>query len=178
MIKTALLVDGSNIYAACRAINLEIDYARLLQMCSVNKVMVTANYYSAVLERRENESDTLRPLLDWLEYNDYSVITKTCKVFTDERGLTKVKGNMDTEIIVDMMMLAKHVDHFYLCSGDGDFTYAVETVQRFFGCRVTVISTLCKNRIGYTSMVADELRRTANSFIDMDMARSLLVKHD
>ncbi|HZJ11822.1 MAG TPA: NYN domain-containing protein, partial [Methyloceanibacter sp.] len=80
----------------------------------------------------------------------------------DATGRKKIKGNMDIELAVDAMLLAEHLDHLVLFSGDGDFRSLVEALQ-FQGKRVSVVSTLTTN----PPMVADELRRQADQFIDL-----------
>src|SRR5262249_54854556 len=74
----------------------------------------------------------------------------------------KVKGNMDIELAVDAMEIAGSIDHMVLFSGDGDFRSLVEAVQRR-GVRVTVVSTISTQ----PPMVADELRRQADVFLDI-----------
>ena len=122
--------------------------------------LLRAFYYTAVIEDQEYSS--IRPLIDWLDYNGYSVVTKATKEFVDQTGRRKVKGNMDIELAVDAMELAPHIDHMVLFSGDGDFRSLVEAVQRR-GVRVTVISTISTQ----PPMVADELRRQADIFTDI-----------
>ena len=114
-----------------------------------------AFYYTAVIEDQEYSS--IRPLIDWLDYNGYSVVTKATKEFVDQTGRRKVKGNMDIELAVDAMEIAEHIDQMVLFSGDGDFRSLVEAVQRR-GVRVTVVSTISTQ----PPMVADELRRQAD----------------
>ena len=86
-------------------------------------------------------------------------------------GRRKVKGNMDIELAVDAMELAGHVDQIVLFSGDGDFRPLVEAVQRR-GVRVTVVSTISSQ----PPMVADELRRQADAFIDLVELQSKIVR--
>jgi uncharacterized LabA/DUF88 family protein len=90
------------------------------------------------------------------------VVTKPTKEFVDAAGRRKVKGNMDIELAVHVMEMAEHVDHFVLFSGDGDFRCLVEAVQRK-GRKVSVVSTLSTQ----PPMIADELRRQADHFIDL-----------
>jgi uncharacterized LabA/DUF88 family protein len=101
-------------------------------------------------------------LIDWLDYNGYAVVTKPAKEFVDSLGRRKVKGNMDIELAVDAMEMAGTIDHIVLFSGDGDFRSLVEAVQRR-GVRVSVVSTITTQ----PPMVADELRRQADEFIDL-----------
>ena len=122
--------------------------------------LLRAFYYTAVIEDQEYSS--IRPLIDWLDYNGYSVVTKATKEFVDQTGRRKVKGNMDIELAVDAMEIAGSIDHMVLFSGDGDFRSLVEAVQRR-GVRVTVVSTISTQ----PPMVADELRRQADVFLDI-----------
>ena len=110
----------------------------------------------------DQEYSPIRPLIDWLDYNGYSMITKPTKEFTDSMGRRKIKGNMDIELAVDMMEMADRLDHVVLFSGDGDFRSLIEAVQRR-GVRVTVISSIRSS----PPMIADELRRQADNFIDL-----------
>ena len=155
-----LFIDGANLYATAKSLGFDIDYKRLLREFQSRGYLVRAFYYTAVIEDQEYSS--IRPLIDWLDYNGYTVVTKATKEFVDQTGRRKVKGNMDIELAVDAMELAPHIDQMVLFSGDGDFTKLVESVQRR-GVRVVVISTISTQ----PPMVADELRRQADQFVDI-----------
>lgn len=128
--------------------------------------MVRALYYTALVENQEYSA--IRPLVDWLDYNGFTMVTKPAKEFTDATGRRKLKGNMDIELAVDMMELSANIDHAVLFSGDGDFRRLVESVQRK-GVRVTVVSTVKTQ----PAMIADELRRQADFFIELkDLEKS------
>src|SRR6516225_725729 len=135
--RIALFIDGANLYATAKALGFEIDYKRLLADFQTRGTLVRAFYYTAIIEDQEYSS--IRPLVDWLDYNGYAVETKATKEFVDQAGRRKIKGNMDIELAVDVMELAGHIDHMVLFSGDGDFRSLVEAVQRR-GVRVTVVS--------------------------------------
>jgi uncharacterized LabA/DUF88 family protein len=158
--KLALFIDGANLYATVKALGFDIDYKRLLREFQGWGTMVRAYYYTAIIEDQEYSSK--RPLIDWLDYNGYTVVTKTTKEFIDATGRRKVKGNMDVELAVHAMELAEHIDHLVLFSGDGDFRPLAEAVQRR-GVRVTVVSTIASQ----PPIVADELRRQADDFVDI-----------
>ena len=158
--KTALFIDGANIFATAKALGFDIDYKRLLTLFRSKGQLVRALYYTALAE--EQEYSSIRPLIDWLDYNGYTMVTKPTKEFTDATGRRKVKGNMDIELAVDAMQLADKLDHIVLFSGDGDFRSLVQALQEK-GRRVSVISTLQTQ----PAMVADELRRQADMFIDL-----------
>jgi uncharacterized LabA/DUF88 family protein len=158
--RLALFIDGSNLYATARALSMEIDYKALRSFFSKQGRLMRAFYYTAILE--DQEYSPLRPLIDWLDYNGFTLVTKPVKEFTDEQGRRKIKGNMDIEIAVDMLNISENIDHIVLFSGDGDFRRLIEAVQRR-GVRVSVISS---NKT-QPSMIADELRRQADQFIDL-----------
>src|SRR5512141_2719627 len=158
--KIALFIDGANLYATAKSLGFDIDYKKLLREFQGRGYLLRAFYYTAVIEDQEYSS--IRPLIDWLDYNGYAVVTKPTKEFVDSLGRRKVKGNMDIELAVDAMEMAEHIDHMVLFSGDGDFRSLVEAVQRK-GVRVSVISTITTQ----PPMIADELRRQADEFIDL-----------
>ncbi len=158
--RIALFIDGSNLYAAARALNFDIDYKRLLELFASKGHLIRAFYYTALIE--DQEYSPIRPLIDWLDYNGYAMVTKPTKEFTDASGRRKIKGNMDIELAIDVMEMAEHLDHVVLFSGDGDFRRLVEAVQRR-GVRVTVVSTIRSQ----PPMVADELRRQADNFVEL-----------
>ena len=105
---------------------------------------------------------SIRPLIDWLDYNGYTMVTKPTKEFTDSLGRRKIKGNMDIELAIDAMEQSQVVDHLVIFSGDGDFTTLVEALQRK-GKKVSVVSTMSTQ----PPMIADDLRRQADHFIDL-----------
>ena len=168
--KIALFIDGANLYATAKTLGFDIDYRRLLkEFRGRDGVLLRAFYYTAVIEDQEYTS--IRPLIDWLDYNGYTVVTKATKEFIDASGRRKVKGNMDIELAVDAMALAEHIDQMVLFSGDGDFRSLVEAVQRR-GVRVTVVSTISSQ----PPMIADELRRQADVFTDLIELRPLIAR--
>jgi uncharacterized LabA/DUF88 family protein len=158
--RVALFIDGANLYAAAKAVGFDIDYKRLLEHFAAKGRLIRAFYYTALID--DQEYSPIRPLVDWLDYNGYTMVTKPAKEFTDSAGRRKIKGNMDIEIAIDMMEMAESVDHIVLFSGDGDFRRLVEAVQRK-GVRVTVVSTVRS----IPPMAADELRRQADNFIEL-----------
>lgn len=157
----AIFIDGANFYSTAKSLDFDIDYKSLLTYFSAKGRMIKAYYFTAL--RENDDFSPLRPLLDWLDYNGFHIITKGAKTFTDRDGRTRIKGDMDVEIVVRMMELAPYVDHMLLFSGDGDFRAAVEAVQKL-GVRVTVVSSMAVK----PSLLADELRRQADAFIEID----------
>src|ERR671936_2546946 len=137
--KIALFIDGANVYATAKTLGFDIDYKRLLKEFQGRGTLLRAFYYTAIIEDQEYSS--IRPLVDWLDYNGYTMVTKPTKEFTDASGRRKVKGNMDIELTVDAMRLAESLDHIVLFSGDGDFRSLVAALQQM-GKRVSVVSTL------------------------------------
>jgi len=162
--RIGLFIDGSNLYAAARALGFDIDYKRLLALFSAQGYLVRAFYYTALVD--DQEYSPIRPLVDWLDYNGYTMVTKPAKEFTDPSGRRKIKGNMDIELAIDVMEMLEHLDHIVLFSGDGDFRRLVEAAQRK-GRRVSVVSTIRSK----PPMIADELRRQADVFIELTELR-------
>jgi uncharacterized LabA/DUF88 family protein len=158
--RIALFIDGANLYGTAKALNFDIDYRRLLNLFAAKGRLLRAFYYTALME--EQEYSPLRPLVDWLDYNGFTVVTKPAKEFTDQAGRRRIKGNMDIELAIDMLEMAGHLDHIVLLSGDGDFRRLVEAVQRK-GVRVSVVSSIRTS----PPMISDDLRRQADNFIDL-----------
>jgi uncharacterized LabA/DUF88 family protein len=163
--RIALFIDGPNFYATAKALGFDIDYKRLLNEFQSRGTLVRAFYYTAVIE--EQEYTSFRPLLDWLHYNGFAVVTKAGKEYVDATGRRKTKGNMDVELAINAMELAKHIEEMVLFSGDGAFRSLVEAMQRR-GVRVTVVSTI----VTQPPMIADELRRQADVFTDLKELQS------
>ena len=156
--RLALFIDGSNLYAAAKALGFDIDYKLLRQEFMRRGKLLRAFYYTALLEN--DDYSPIRPLVDWLHYNGFSMVTKPAKEYTDSQGRRKVKGNMDIELTVDAMELF---------SGDGDFRPLVESLQRQ-GVRVSVVSTIRSQ----PPMIADELRRQADNFIELEELKEVV----
>jgi uncharacterized LabA/DUF88 family protein len=165
--RLALFIDGSNIYAASKTLGFDIDYKLLRTEFMRRGKLLRAFYYTALLEN--DEYSPIRPLVDWLNYNGFSVVTKPAKEYTDSMGSRKVKGNMNVELAVDAMELAPHLDHIVLFSGDGDFTPLVASLQRQ-GVRVSVVSTIRSQ----PTMTSDDLRRHADNFIELEDLREVI----
>jgi uncharacterized LabA/DUF88 family protein len=165
--RLALFIDGSNLYAASKALGFDIDYKLLRTEFMRRGKMLRAFYYTALLEN--DEYSPIRPLVDWLHYNGFTMVTKPAKEFTDSIGRRKIKGNMDIELAVGAMELAPHVDHIVIFSGDGDFRPLIESLQRQ-GVRVSVVSTMRSQ----TPMIAGELRRQCDNFIELDELRDVI----
>lgn len=167
--RIALFIDGANLYSAAKALGLEIDFRKLLDEFQTKGRLLRANYYTALLENEDYSP--IRPLVDWLAYNGFNVIKKAAREFTDRDGRRRVRGNMDIELTVDMLQMAEHADHIVLFSGDGDFRRLVEAVKAR-GVRVSVVSTMQSQ----PPMIADDLRREADVFIDLDDMADLIAR--
>ncbi len=167
--RLALFIDGANLYGATKALGFDIDYKLLLSEFMRRGKMVRAFYYTALIE--SEEYSPVRPLVDWLDYNGFALVTKPAKVFIDSTGRRKIKGNMDIELVVDAIEMADHVDHIVLFSGDGDFRPMVAALQRK-GVRVSVVSTIRSS----PPMIADDLRRQADNFIELEELKDVIAR--
>jgi uncharacterized LabA/DUF88 family protein len=165
--RLALFIDGSNLYAAAKSLGFDIDYKLLRKEFMRRGKMLRAFYYTALLEN--DEYSPIRPLVDWLNYNGFTMVTKPAKEYTDSIGRRKVKGNMDIELAVDALEMAPYVDHIVIFSGDSDFTPLIASLQRK-GVRVSVVSTIRSQ----PPMISDDLRRQADNFIELDELRDVI----
>ncbi len=160
--RTALFIDGANLYKAARNLGFDMDYKSLLAKTQGACRLVRAYYYTAIQEDKSQDYSPLRPLVDWLDYNGYTMVTKLSREFTDAQGKRRFKGSVDIELVVDMLTLAPKLDHIILFTGNGDFRRAIEAAQAM-GVRVTVVSTVKSQ----PPMASDELRRQADRFVDL-----------
>jgi uncharacterized LabA/DUF88 family protein len=163
--RTALFIDGANLYGAARNLNFDIDYKKLLGLFKEKTQLVRAYYYTVLIE--DQDYSPIRPLVDWLDYNGYTLITKPAKEFTDPSGRRRIRNSTNVELAIDMLELSDRLDHVVLFSGDGGFRRAIEAVQRR-GPRVTVVSTVRTN----PPLAADEIRRQADNFVDLSEFRT------
>ena len=160
--KTAFFIDGANLYKSARSLGFDIDYKVLLKKSRNECALVRASYYTVIQEDRDQEYSPLRPLVDWLDYNGFRMVTKPAREFCDANGRRHFRGSTDVELSVDMLTLAPHIDHAIIFSGNGDFRRAIEAVQDL-GVRVSVVSTIKTS----PPMASDDLRRQADTFIDL-----------
>ena len=160
--KTALFIDGANLYKAARALGFDMDYKNLLAKARTASALVRAYYFTAMQEDKEQDYSPLRPLVDWLDYNGYTMVTKTAREFTDATGRKRFRGSVDIELAVEMLLMAEHLDHIVLFTGNGDFKRAIEAVQSK-GVRVTIVSTIKSQ----PPMASDDLRRQADRFFEL-----------
>ena len=167
--KTVVFIDGANLYATARGLDFDIDYKKLLALFREKSNLVRAYYYTVLIE--DQEYSPIRPLVDWLDYNGYTLVTKPAKDFTDSTGRRRIRNSIDVDLAVDMIEIAERVDHVVLFSGDSGYRRLIEAVQRR-GARVTVVSTTASN----TAFVADELRRQADRFLDVRELRGEIAR--
>lgn len=167
--RTAIFIDGANLYKTARNLGFDIDYKSLLRKTRENSRLVRASYYTAMQEDREQDYSPLRPLVDWLDYNGYHMVTKIAREYTDNQGKKRYKGSIDIELAVDMVQLADKLDAIVLFTGNGDFRSAIEAIQAK-GVKVTLVSTVKTT----PPMASDEIRRQADQFIDLaDLQESI-----
>ncbi|MEA2962025.1 MAG: hypothetical protein QOI46_2123 [Alphaproteobacteria bacterium] len=159
--KIALFIDGANLHFTAKNLGFDIDFKRLLVEFQRRGSLVRAYYYTTIIE--DAEFISIRPLIDWLDYNGFPVTAKPAKEFDDGDGRRKVKRNIGVELVVDALEIARRVDHIVLFSGNGDLRALVEAVRRK-GIHVMVVSSLRTK----PAMVADELRREADTFLELD----------
>jgi uncharacterized LabA/DUF88 family protein len=173
--KIAIFIDGLSLHIAQKQLNLNLDYSKLLDFFRKESFVLRAIYYTSFMETADDQTNTMRPLLDWLDYHGYQIVLKKSKEYTDRAGRTKIKGSTEIDLTVDCMEYSKHVDHLVLFTGNGDYKPLIEALQRS-GKKVTVVSSLDdQNKTGFP-VISDDLRRTADHFIDLNDIRDLIEK--
>lgn len=160
--RTAVFIDGANLYKTARSLGFDIDYKRLLQKTRQETRLVRAYYYTSMQEDRDQDYSPLRPLVDWLDYNGFQMVTKTAREYTDAQGRKRYRGSVDVELAVDMVMMAAKLDCIVLFTGNGDFRHAIARCQEQ-GCRVVCVSTMSTQ----PPMASDDIRRQADLFVDL-----------
>lgn len=165
--RVGIFIDGANLYSATKGLAFDMDYRKLLDEFRKHGRFVRASYYTALVE--DQDFSPIRPLVDWLDYNGYSLVTKPAKEYTDANGRRRYKGDMDVEIAVDLVQATSFIDHAFLFSGDGDFVAAIEAAKSK-GTRVSVVSTIKSN----PPMASDDIRRAADNFVDLTDLASLI----
>jgi len=91
--RLALFIDGSTFYAASKTLGFAIYYKLLRSEFMRRGKLLRAFSYTALLEN--DEYSPILPLVDWLNYNVFSMVTKPAKEYNDSMGRCKVKGHMD-----------------------------------------------------------------------------------
>ena len=167
--KTALFIDGANLYGATRALEFDVDFRKMRSLFADVSRLVRAYYYTALPD--EANYSPVRPLVDWLQYNGFCIVKKPMKAYVGPDGQRRFKGNMDVEIAVDVMKMAPWIQHAIIVSGDGDFRYLVEALQQL-GIRVTILSTMQSQ----PPMLSDDLRRQADHFLELVDLRDVIAR--
>lgn len=168
--KLAVLIDGVNLHVATKLLGFDVDYKLLRQEFSRRGKLVRMHYYTSIME--VEEFSPVRPLVDWLSYNGYVVHNKFSREIPDNSGKRKTaRGSLEVDLTIDAIRLSDRVDHIVLMTGDGDFRSLVEELQRR-GVRVTVVSSIRSQ----PSTASDELRRQADSFVELEELRALIAK--
>src|ERR1700758_988686 len=94
--RIALFIDGANLYSAARSLGFDIDYRKLLEEFRKRGVLIRAYYYTALVE--DQEYSPIRPLVDWLDYNGFTLVTKPAREYTDREGRKRYRGDMEIEV--------------------------------------------------------------------------------
>jgi uncharacterized LabA/DUF88 family protein len=150
--KTGIFIDAANNYHAFESAGVRLDYEALLNSFQDKCQLVTIRYYSGISDNPKYKS--VKSAIDWLSYNGYVTVTKPVRVM--EGGI--MRANMDVEIAVDVMAACPKLDHVVLFTGDGDFVYLLQTIQRL-GVKVSIVSG--------AKQISDDLKRQADRFFDV-----------
>lgn len=165
--RLTVMIDGVSFFYTCRSIGLQADYRKLHAEFARRGRLRKIAYYTPVGEG--GDYNPIQPTLDWMAYNGFQVIRKGAR---PPEGIGRPRAtSTDAEFAVDIVLNARNCDHLVLMTGSRDMVYPVQVAQRS-GCRVTVFSSIR----GETPTIADELRRTADAFVDLESLRDLFAR--
>ena len=164
--RVALFIDGGNLYHAAKSLGFKVDFLRLKEFfCPEETDLYKAFYYTAY----DPSEAFIIKILDWLKYNGFTVVSKEVKRIAN----TFIKGNMDVELTIDMLLSIDNYDIAILFSGDGDFTRCVSVLQKRDKI-VQVVSTEQSD----PPLIAQELKNQADAFIELaDIITYINQKH-
>ncbi len=171
--KTAVYIDGANLYKTAKTLGFDIDYRNLLARLRRETRLVRASYYTTMQEDKDADYSPLRPLVDWLDYNGFTMVTKPAREFTGQDGRKRYRGSTDIELAVDMVQMASKLDCLVLFTGNADFRYAIAKVQEQ-GCRVICVSTVKSQ----PPMASDDIRRQADLFVDLTELEDVIARKE
>ncbi|MEO1656158.1 MAG: NYN domain-containing protein [Pseudomonadota bacterium] len=169
--KTAVFIDGANLYKTAKTLGFDIDYRSLLSRLKRETRLVRALYYTAMQEDKDADYSPLRPLVDWLDYNGFTMVTKPAREFVGQDGRKRYRGTTDIELAVDMVLMASKLDCIVLFTGNGDFKHAIARAQDQ-GCRVVCVSTMKSQ----PPLASDEVRRQADLFVDLTELEDVIAR--
>lgn len=159
--RTVVLIDSASLHATSRELQVSIDYKKLRNFF-VRETRLIKIYYFATLRIEEASSHcTMQPLIDWLDYNGYTTVTRTYKDYAGDSTRKRTK-HVCVDMAVTAMALLDKVDHFILFAGDGDLVSLVEMLSSH-GKKVSIFSSMRSN----PPIVADELRRCSDAVVDI-----------
>jgi uncharacterized LabA/DUF88 family protein len=154
MNKTAIFVDGNNIFHSAMQANVQIDYNKLLNVLTEGQEYQKAVFYTGSDANAEKQ----RSFLHWMTHNGWRVVKKEVK---QDRDTNTRKAHLEVEIATDMMLsVINNIDTIILVSGDEDFAYTLGKLQDR-DIRIVVA--------GFRDSMSNKLLDVADIFIDLGM---------
>jgi uncharacterized LabA/DUF88 family protein len=157
--RVALFIDGESLNEATKALGSNVDFRKLRDVFGSQNRLLRAHYYALVPPR---EFVTIKPLLDWLSFNGYSVTEKPLKERVSSNGHARMSGSIAIELTIDALQTAPHVDTIVLVTGDCRYRPLVSEIQ-MRGVRVIAVST----RAVRPAVISDELVRQVDEFVEL-----------
>lgn len=168
--RIGLFIDGYSLYQTVRAMDLRIDYKALRDLFASKGRLNRVQYFATVNDHDPDEFNPQRKTFDWLQYNGFDVQTIQTRSFTGSDGEIQYRGNASVLMTCYALKHAEHLDHVVILTGNADFAPLITALQER-GTRVTMVSTI-KNG----SLCSDQLRRSADDFIDLEDLRQQISK--
>ncbi|MHA1237083.1 MAG: LabA-like NYN domain-containing protein [Candidatus Hodarchaeales archaeon] len=153
--RVAMFIDAGNLYHAAKNLGFKVDFLRLRDyFVNPDETLFEVFYYTAY---DPSEAFIIR-ILDWLQHNGFIVVSKQVK---KKNGLF-FKGDMDVDIVVDMLLNIEKYEKAILFSGDGDFKRCVVELQKR-GKTVQIVSSLKTD----PPMISEEFRKQADIWTEL-----------
>ena len=157
--KVAVFIDAANIIHCYKDTKWKIDLKKLKKYFESKCILKGIYYYSAYFE----ESTTQKSFFEMLSRKGFILRMKKIKKILNNDGTITLKGNCDTDIVVDAVASMKEYDTAVIMSGDSDFVSLVNLL-RGKGKKVVIISTRWH--------VAKDLIDAADHYCDINKFRN------
>jgi len=161
--KLSIFIDGNSLFHAAKAVNLHIDYAKLLSFLADEDMLVRASFYTGLMVDTDCGNQKQQSFLYFMRRNGYRVVTRELRRSPDGA----VRGGLEVEIATDMLTLAPHCDTVLLVAGSEALVYPLEHVSRM-GRRVEVAM--------FRGALSPRLLEVCDTFHDLELVVDRVAK--
>src|SRR3990167_6625883 len=123
--KVAVFIDAANIIHCYKDTGWKVDFKKLKRYFESKCTLSDIYYYSAYFE----ESIAQQSFFEMLSRKGFILRLKKIRKIVSENGEVILKGNCDTDIVVDVVSIMGKYDTAILMSGDSDFVSLVNLLR-------------------------------------------------